>query len=195
VPNRVDTRFNLGSMNKMFTAVAIAQLVERGKLSFDDPVSRYLPGYVMDMAAPRLAVGYEREMTPAGPRWHNNLFEHAIRGGPAGGGYSTAEDLLRFGNALRGGKLLGQKSLDLLFSPKPELNSPFYGYGFGISDGGAIVGHSGGFTGISANLDLFLRSGYTAVVLSNYSEVGLPVTQEIRRLLARVTKGRETAAH
>ncbi|MGQ0643686.1 MAG: serine hydrolase domain-containing protein [Gemmatimonadaceae bacterium] len=44
VPNKVDTKFNLGSMNKMVTAVAIAQLVERGVLSFDDPVSKWVPG-------------------------------------------------------------------------------------------------------------------------------------------------------
>jgi hypothetical protein len=35
VPNRVDTKFNLGSMNKMFTAIALAQLAEKGKLSFE----------------------------------------------------------------------------------------------------------------------------------------------------------------
>lgn len=43
VPNQIDTKFNLGSMNKMFTAVAAAQLVERGQLSFDDPLSKFLP--------------------------------------------------------------------------------------------------------------------------------------------------------
>ncbi|MFY0533246.1 serine hydrolase domain-containing protein [Nannocystis pusilla] len=43
--NRIDTRFNLGSMNKMFTAVAVAQLVERGKLSFTDSLARALPDY------------------------------------------------------------------------------------------------------------------------------------------------------
>lgn len=43
IPNRLDTRFNLGSMNKMFTAVAIAQLAERGKLSFDDLIADHLP--------------------------------------------------------------------------------------------------------------------------------------------------------
>jgi hypothetical protein len=43
VPNRTDTRFRLGSMNKMFTAVAVAQLAERGKLSFDDPIGKHLP--------------------------------------------------------------------------------------------------------------------------------------------------------
>src|SRR5262245_51686985 len=45
VPNRIDTRFNIGSMNKMFTAVAIAQLVERGELSFDDQLSKYVPEF------------------------------------------------------------------------------------------------------------------------------------------------------
>ena len=44
-PNRIDTKFNLGSMNKMFTAVAIAQLVEKGKLSFEDPLSKFIPDF------------------------------------------------------------------------------------------------------------------------------------------------------
>jgi hypothetical protein len=42
VPNKIDTKFNLGSMNKMFTGVAITQLVQRGRLSLDDPLSTYL---------------------------------------------------------------------------------------------------------------------------------------------------------
>lgn len=43
VPNRLDTRFNLASIGKMFTAVAVLQLWERGKLSLDDTIDRYLP--------------------------------------------------------------------------------------------------------------------------------------------------------
>jgi hypothetical protein len=42
VPNRIDTKFNLGSANKMFTGVAILQLVERGMLSLDDPLSKFV---------------------------------------------------------------------------------------------------------------------------------------------------------
>src|SRR5262249_27950214 len=38
VPNRVDTKFNLGSINKFFTRVAVSQLIEQGKLSPDDVV-------------------------------------------------------------------------------------------------------------------------------------------------------------
>ena len=43
VPNTVDTRFNLGSMNKMWTAIAIAQLVEQGKIDIDSTVGKYVP--------------------------------------------------------------------------------------------------------------------------------------------------------
>jgi Beta-lactamase len=43
--NRVSTRFNLGSMNKMFTSVAIAQLQEAGELTYDDTIAHHLPDY------------------------------------------------------------------------------------------------------------------------------------------------------
>lgn len=42
-PNAVDTRFGIASGSKVFTAVAIAQLVEEGKLSFNDLLSDLLP--------------------------------------------------------------------------------------------------------------------------------------------------------
>jgi D-alanyl-D-alanine carboxypeptidase len=44
-PNTLETKFNLGSINKVFTKLAIAQLAERGKLSLTDPLIRYLPDY------------------------------------------------------------------------------------------------------------------------------------------------------
>lgn len=40
-----NTRFRMGSMNKMFTAVAALQLVSQGKLSLDGTVGQYLPDY------------------------------------------------------------------------------------------------------------------------------------------------------
>jgi CubicO group peptidase (beta-lactamase class C family) len=294
-PNRADTKFNLGSMNKMFTATAIAQLVERGKLSFDDPLAKFLPDfpdkesaqkikikhllthtsglgsyfnqkffessrarfrtvgdmmklaegekpafepgarwaysntgmlvlgaviekvtglsyydyvrenisrpagmintdcYELDRVNPNLAVGYQKEFTDQGVRFRNNIFEHVIRGGPAGGGYSTVEDLLRFDVALRSHKLVGAEYVKLLLSPKPELNSPDYGYGFQIDRERQIAGHSGGFPGISSNLDLFLDSGYTAVVMSNYGGASQPVVAKIQELVLAGQEARVTS--
>jgi len=56
VPNRVDTRYNLGSINKMFTTVSILQLVEAGKLSLDDDVAKWLPGVLRDDVAARIRI-------------------------------------------------------------------------------------------------------------------------------------------
>jgi CubicO group peptidase (beta-lactamase class C family) len=288
-PNAVDTKFNLGSMNKMFTSVTIAQLVEQGKLSYDDPLSKFIPdfpnaaaaqkiqikhllthtaglgsyfnaefdkssrarfrtvddmmqlakgdslafepgsrwsysntgmlvlgkvievvtkqdyfdyvrehlykpagmtntdAYELDQVNPNLAVGYQKEFRVDGTKqFRNNVFMHVIRGGPAGGGYSTVEDLLRFAEAIKSGKLIEAKTFELMTTAKPELNSPQYGYGFGIGPND-IVGHSGGFPGISSNLDILKRSGYVAVVMSNYGGASQPVVEKIRTLVRERT--------
>ena len=51
IPNQVGTKFNLGSMDKMFTAIAILQLVEKGQLSLDDTVADLLPEYPNEQVA------------------------------------------------------------------------------------------------------------------------------------------------
>ena len=43
-PADVNTRYAVGSISKQFTAAAILLLQEEGKLSLDDPVSKYFPG-------------------------------------------------------------------------------------------------------------------------------------------------------
>lgn len=43
--NRLDTRFGIASMGKMFTATAIMQLVAAGKLDLQAPLGSYLPDY------------------------------------------------------------------------------------------------------------------------------------------------------
>jgi D-alanyl-D-alanine carboxypeptidase len=45
IPNTLQTRFRLGSMNKMFTAVATLQLAQAGKLRLEDSLGTYLPDY------------------------------------------------------------------------------------------------------------------------------------------------------
>ena len=142
----------------------------------------------IDLVVPHLAIGYSRERTGEGQQWRSNTFEHVIRGGPAGGGYATAPDLLAFAEALRSGKLVEPSTLDRLWSPKPALASNEYGFGFGLRQGpgGRSVGHSGGFPGISSNLDIWPESGYVAVVLSNLDGGSEAIVEKIRELLGRM---------
>jgi CubicO group peptidase (beta-lactamase class C family) len=287
VPNALDTKFNLGSMNKMFTAVAVAQLVERGVLAWDDPIGRWLgsdwvrpevaekvtirhllthtsglgsffndefmrssrglyreldswkpivsgdslafePGtdwaysntgflllgvivekasgesyydyvrehvyapagmtgtdaYEVDAVVPNLAQGYERMEDADGVRYRSNVFEHTVRGGPAGGGYSTAPDLVAFAEALMDGRLLRPETVDLVTTAKPDAKSPDYGYGFQQWSEGRLFGHTGGFPGISSALMIDRESGDVIVVLSNYGRASGPVGDFARRLLA-----------
>ena len=48
--NNVNTAFNIASTTKTFTAVAIAKLVEQGKLKFTDSISKFIPEYPIDIA-------------------------------------------------------------------------------------------------------------------------------------------------
>jgi CubicO group peptidase (beta-lactamase class C family) len=45
VANTLDTKFRIGSMNKMFTATAILQLVQAGKIKLTDPLGKYITDY------------------------------------------------------------------------------------------------------------------------------------------------------
>jgi len=76
------TRFRMASHSKLFTATAIMQLREEGKLRLDDPVSKYLPWFEVKSAAaddPPITIehllthssGLPRE---AGPHWTTREF-------------------------------------------------------------------------------------------------------------------------
>lgn len=94
------------------------------------------------------------------------------RGAAAGGGYSTARDLLRFHRALLGGRLLGSKEMALLFAPvelPPGTRAPPHGLGVLRYEAGGDVayGHPGGAPGIGVDFRGLRDSGFAVVVMSN----------------------------
>ncbi len=260
-PVSLDTKFRIGSMNKMFTAVATLQLVEAGKLSLDGTVGQYLPeypnadvakvtirqllthsggtgdifgpefddqrsslkthddyvrlygkrglehapgteqrysnyGFLLlgaiiekitrqsyyeyieehvfapagmsdsgslpeDVSVPGRAVAYTR----TGGRWVDAADTLPYRGTAAGGGYSTADDLLKFARALLAGKLL---SADML-SEATRDQTPWYGYGFNVreQEGVWLFGHGGGAEGMNGDLRIYPALGVVTVALAN----------------------------
>lgn len=266
-PDTADTQFRFGSMGKMFTAVAIMQLVQAGKVELKAPVGRYLKDYpnadiatkvtvdnllthtggtgdifgpvrdahrdslldakdyvaLFGARAPMFAPGAREAYSnygfillgriveeasgeayddyvqrhifgPAGMQATGNLPESIrlphravsymgfsrplasaaatlpLRGTPAGGGYSTAGDLLRFANALMRGRLLDAEHTRLLTEGGATLqDGKFHRYDFGgtLPTGEKYVGHSGGAPGMNGELRIFPQNGYTVVVLAN----------------------------
>lgn len=280
IANTLDTRFRFGSLGKMFTAVAVLQLAQAGKLGLDDTLGKFLPDYpdaalskatlhqllthtagagdifgpefaahraelkrledyvrVFGARAPRFPPGERHEysnygfillgrviekvsgqsyadyvrdhvFTPAGMGATGNLPEDSHvpglavpyagensaedtlpwSGTSAGGGYSTARDLLAFAAALQSGKLLDAAHTTLLLAGKVDTPRPGlrYAYGFEdarLPDGKRRVGHGGGASGMNATLSLFPDSGYVLVVLAN---VDPPAAMEIDRAVTRL---------
>jgi D-alanyl-D-alanine carboxypeptidase len=56
-PNTLTTRFSLASLSKMFTAVALMQQVQAGKVALDDPLEKYLPDYPNKELAAKVTIG------------------------------------------------------------------------------------------------------------------------------------------
>ena len=299
VPNRLDTKLNIASMAKMFTAIAIAQLVEQGKLSFTDSIGALLPDYPNKQVAEKVTIHHllthtsgmgdfhgakyvcrrsilreVRDFFPLfvdeplsfepGARWQysnagymvlgaiiekvsgENFFDYVrkhvfkpagmdntdyyesdrdtpnlamgytnfeelpddnlrfrlgprrntsqyilIRGLPAGGAFSTIEDLLRFSLALKGNRLLSEKTLNLMISSKVtarkyDAGQTFWGYGFELENigGKRVIGHGGGDLGISSAVRWFPDSGnYTVIILSNYDRGGIITNYKLQEMI------------
>jgi CubicO group peptidase (beta-lactamase class C family) len=46
VANNIDTKFNLGSVGKLFTSIAITQLIQEKKISLSTPIYRIIPTWL-----------------------------------------------------------------------------------------------------------------------------------------------------
>jgi D-alanyl-D-alanine carboxypeptidase len=278
--NTLQTRFSLASMNKMFTAVALMQQVQAGKVGLDDRLGKYLTDYPNKDLASKVTIGelltntggtgdiwgpefdkhrlelhtvqdyihlygnralrfepgsrweysnygfiligaviekvsgesysdYVREhvFEPAGMTSTNSGMEdqaipnrsvdytkmgatHWIRitdsptnsGSPAGAGFSTGEDLLRFADALRENKLLDAQHTKLMTTAR--VSNPFgsdaYGFGVQTINGNQCFGHNGSGRGVNGDLEMCLNSKYAVVVLAN---IDPPAAEQVSQFI------------
>jgi CubicO group peptidase (beta-lactamase class C family) len=67
--------FEIGSISKVFTATALAELVQQGKVSLDDPVQKYLPSsvHVPSRNGKVITLGSLSEQNSGLPRMPNNF--------------------------------------------------------------------------------------------------------------------------
>jgi len=110
-----------------------------------------------DDPTPNVAMGYHHAND--GRLLRENVYSRPARGSAAGGGYSTVDDILRFEQALRGGKLASPAwSRWVLGGPKP---------GPGAADGPMPDAYTlgGGALGITASIAH--RGEWTLILLSN----------------------------
>jgi CubicO group peptidase (beta-lactamase class C family) len=148
--------------------------------------------YDLDTDPPNLAKGYMDNSR--GGRRRSNIFQLPIRGLPVGLGYSTAGDLLKFGEALRNNTLLTSESLPTLQTPRiPTGRDGHYGYGCHLRtyNGTRIVWHGGGWVGITNQFEMYPDLGYTVVTLCNIDNNPTPIAMKLREWLTQGT-GRPT---
>jgi CubicO group peptidase (beta-lactamase class C family) len=117
---------------------------------------------------PKLSVGYFHDGLFS-TDWKADWIKIPVKGGPAGGGYSTNADLLRFAKALRDGKLVKPATLAKMFDDEVPAGPGGYAAGFGdrLSHGRHIRGHAGGIEGTDANLQMVWETGATVALTSN----------------------------
>ena len=125
--------------------------------------------------------GIKLEHEAKGYSKKNNKYDDAINwdmswAGAAGAIYSTVDDLLKWNQALYGGKVLNEKSMNAAVTPVALKNGEEpamrYGYGLGLNKfrGKDIIGHSGGLHGFITQLSYYPKEKLTVVMFSNTDE-------------------------
>jgi hypothetical protein len=80
IPNTLSTPFLVASVSKLFTGLAIGQLVEQGKLSYDDPLSKFLPDFPDRESAKKIKIKHLLSHTAGlGDYTHGTALRRRIR--------------------------------------------------------------------------------------------------------------------
>ena len=110
---------------------------------------------------------------------------------PSGGAYSTTGDLLKFAQALVDHKLLTPAMTAVILTPRvnspqpggPAVDEYTYGFAYQQINGVTFVGHNGGTPGYEGQIDIYPRTGYVVVVLTNTDDTMIPAIQRTEAIL------------
>lgn len=121
----------------------------------------------MDSSYSNKACLYHKEKKKAKEAKQNDLSNRI----PGGGFYSTAKDLLKFGDALLNEKLITKQSLGLMLQKQNvEYEGNSYGLGWYFyapkPNENLVIGHGGGQTGCTSQLMIIPHSKTVVIVLS-----------------------------
>lgn len=132
--------------------------------------------YEADMPVQNLAEGYTRE--EQNQPWKKNIYSRPARGSSAGGGYSTADDLLKFTIALKKNLFFKNDNTWNILRGEPTNSNVSQQKGIGIF---------GGAPGINSGVETEVGNGYTVIIMTNYDPpTALDAMKKIRGILKRV---------
>jgi CubicO group peptidase (beta-lactamase class C family) len=142
--------------------------------------------FELDASTPNLAEGYA---DATGGTRVNNVLLLGVKGMPAGGAYASVEDMLLFSLALRSEKLVKRATLDLMWKgvTVPGHEDGTYGYGctLGEYNGARIVGHGGGWSGVTNVFEMLPEQGATIVILANYDANPAAIANKLHEWLTQ----------
>jgi CubicO group peptidase (beta-lactamase class C family) len=160
-----------------------AGMTNTGAFETDKPIENVAIGYTRDGAKTPEELRARRDNTKL----------HVVKGSPAGGSYSTVEDLQKFSDALLGHRLLDAEwtAMAITEQKKTGVGGEATGLGFQLEtiNGHKIVGHRGGFPGISASFFMYPDDGYVVAVLCNYDSVAPVLALRMRDWIVADTSG------
>ena len=129
--------------------------------------------FPMDAPQKKTAVGY---LSSATSDHRTNIYSLPSIGGPDGGAFTTAGDLIRFWSALLAGRLLSMELVDRFTAPSIRVSdndeSRYYGYGVWLAKraGDWIISTVGEDPGASMVSRVRRNDGHTLTVLSNVQD-------------------------
>ena len=110
---------------------------------------------------------------------------------PSGGAYSTVGDLLKFAQALLHRKLLTPAMTNAMLTPRvnspqpggPPTDKYTYGFAYQAINGVTFVGHNGGTPGYEGQIDIYPRTRYVVVILTNQDQTMRPAIKTAEAIL------------